>query len=76
MIKRLNKGLLVIGDWYETMSLDTLATYGFIYKSCKAIEHLVVMLVNYCIFEKLNHLSITFDIDVNGGESDMEKHSM
>ena len=39
---------------------------------CKATNWLVVMLVDYCISKQLNHLYITFDIDVNGGESDMK----
>ena len=30
------------------------------------------MLVNYYIFKQLSHLCITFDIDVNWGESDMK----
>ena len=33
----------------------------------------MVVLVNYYIFEKSNHLCITFDINVNGGDSDMKK---
>ena len=52
------RGLLVIDDWWEIVSLDTWT---------------MVVLVNYCIFEQLNHFYITFDINVNGGESDMKK---
>ena len=38
-----------------------------------ATNQLVVVLVDYCIFKKLNHSCITFDIDINGEESDMKK---
>ena len=43
-------------------------------KNCKAIDRLVVMLIDYCMFKKLNHLCTIFDIDVNGGEVQHEKH--
>ena len=42
----------------------------------KATDRLVVMLINYYMFNQLNHLCINFDIDVNGGESDTKKHSI
>ena len=63
-----SQGLLAIGNWYATVSFDTCVVYRIICKSCKATDQLVGMVVDYCMF----NFSTTFDIDVNGGESDMK----
>ena len=62
------------GNWYlacNNVSRHLSCLWIYIQK-LQATNQLVVILVNYCIFEQLNHLYITFDIDVNGGESDMK----
>ena len=68
-MKRVSQGLLTIGNWSAIVSLDTCVVYRTICKSCKSIDQLVVMLIDCFIF---NFYTI-FDIDVNGGESDMKK---
>ena len=72
MMNRVSQGLLVIGNWYATISVDTCVVYRVICKSCKATEWLVVVLIDYLTFKKLNHLCIIFDNDVN--ERERERH--
>ena len=68
-MKRVIQGLLAIGNWCETMYFSTCVVYRIVYKICKAIDQLVVVMIDCFMF----NFCTTFDIDVNGGESDMKK---
>ena len=68
-MNRVIQGILAIGSWYAIVYFDTCVVYRIIWKSSKAIDRLVVMQIDFCIF----NFCTTFDIDVNGGESDMKK---
>ena len=58
------------------MSLDTCVVHIIICKTCKGVDQIVLVLIDYCMFKQLNYLCTIFDIECQWGEVWHEKNSI